>query len=92
MVPSATSSLKRRPALCRSPAPSQQMRAGRPWKWTFWLASEIQRPRRSSSGNSSRIASSVAAISDSWPESAAYRKGPLPSQKSGLMYAGTNPG
>ena len=32
--PLATSSLKRRPARWRSPWPSQQMRAGSPWKWT----------------------------------------------------------
>ena len=47
---------------------------------------------RSLSGNSSRIARSVAAMSAGSPDSAAQRNGPLPSQKSGRMYAGTNPG
>ena len=37
--PLRTMSLKRRPARWRSPAPSQQMRAGRPWKCTRSLAS-----------------------------------------------------
>ena len=47
---------------------------------------------RSLSGNSSRIALSVAAMSAGSPDSAAQRNGPLPSQNSGRMYAGTNPG
>ena len=85
MVPSLTSSLKRSPALWREPAPSQQMRAGRPWKWTLSLACWIQRARRSSSGKRSRIASSVAAMSPASPERAAHRNGPLPSQKSGYV-------
>jgi hypothetical protein len=90
--PLATISLKRRPARCRSPAPSQQMRAGRPWKCTRSCAMRIQRSRRRFSGNSSRIASSVRRMSSGSPESAAQRNGPFPSQKSGRMYAGTKPG
>ena len=31
-------------------------------------------------------------MSDGSPDSAAHRNGPLPSQNSGLMYAGTKPG
>ena len=68
------------------------MRAGSPWKCTFSPAFRIQRASGSLSGNSSRIARSVAAMSAGSPLSAAHRNGPLPSQNSGLMYAGTNPG
>ena len=38
------------------------------------------------------MTSSVTAISAGSPERAAQRKGPLPSQNNGLMYAGTKPG
>ena len=38
------------------------------------------------------MARSVAAMSAGSPDSAAHRNGPLPSQNSGRMYAGTNPG
>ena len=38
------------------------------------------------------MARSVAAMSAGSPDSAAQRNGPLPSQKSGRMYAGTKPG
>ena len=68
------------------------MRAGESLKMDLLAGLEIQRARRSSSGKSPRIAASVAAMSDSLAESAAHRKGPLPSQKSGLIYAGANPG
>ena len=85
MVPSATSSLKRSPALWREPAPSQQMRAGRPWKWTLSLACWIQRARRSSSGKkrsgSRRLSPRCRQdLPKGQPTGMA-----LPSQKSGLM-------
>ena len=44
------------------------------------------------SGNMLAITSSVTAISFGSPLNAAQRKGPLPSQKSGRIYAGTKPG
>ena len=90
--PLRTRSLKARPARSRSPYPSQQMRAGRPWNATFWRAIVIQRCSPSFSGNSDSTASSVAAMSAGSPDSAAHRNGPLPSQNSGRMYAGTKPG
>ncbi len=68
------------------------MRAGSPWKRTRSPAILIQRCSDSFSGNRSRIARSVLWMSDASPESAAQRNGPLPSQKSGRMYAGTKPG
>ena len=80
------------PARWRSPYPSQQMRAGSPWNCTRSPAMVIHFRSRSLSGNSSRIARSVAAMSAGSPESAAQRNGPLPSQNSGRMYAGTKPG
>ena len=45
-APLATRSLNARPARWRSPWPSQQMRAGRPWNWTFSAAIFIQRAQR----------------------------------------------
>ncbi len=90
--PEATISLKRRPARWRSPYPSQQIRAGSPWNSTRSAAMVIHLRSFSSSGKSSRMARSVAAMSAGSPESAAHRNGPLPSQKSGRMYAGTKPG
>ena len=90
--PEATISLNFRPARWRSPYPSQQIRAGRPWNCTRSPAMVIHFRSRSLSGNSSRIARSVAAMSAGSPDSAAQRNGPLPSQNSGRMYAGTKPG
>ena len=58
--PLATISLNRSPATSRSPWPSQQIRAGSPWKATFSCAARIQRCSRSLSGNSSSTARSVA--------------------------------
>ena len=52
----------------------------------------IHRLSDSLSGNRSRMARSVAAMSAGSPDSAAHRNGPLPSQNNGRMYAGTNPG
>ena len=52
----------------------------------------IHRPSAASAGNRSTTARSVAAMSEGLPESATQRKGPFPSQKSGRMYAGVNPG
>ena len=78
-------SLKRSPARLRSPYPSQQILAGRPWNWTRSPAIRIQRASCSFLGKSSRMARSVAAMSAGSPERAAQRNGPLPSQKSGLM-------
>ena len=90
--PDATISLKRSPALARSPYPSQQMRAGSPWNATRSSAISSHRCRRVSSGNSSDTARSVFAMSSGSPESAAHRNGPLPSQNNGRTNAGTNPG
>ena len=61
------------------------MRAGRPWKAIRSPAIWIQRARLSSSGNSSRIARSVAAMSSGSPDSATHLNGPRPSQNSGRM-------
>ncbi len=61
------------------------MRAGSPWKWTFSPASRIHLASGSLSGNSSRIARSVLAMSEAAPDSAAQRNGPLPSENSGRM-------
>ena len=88
----ATRSLMATPNFARSDCPSQQMRAGRPWNLIFTCASAIQRRRCSSSGKSSSARSSVRLMSFGSPESATHRNGPFPSQKSGLMYSGTNPG
>ena len=68
------------------------MRAGSPWKCTRSPAMVIHLRSRSLSGNSSRIARSVLRMSSGLPDSAAQRNGPLPSQNSGRMYAGTKPG
>ena len=38
--PERTSSLIASPARARSPSPSQQMRAGNPWKWTRCVRTE----------------------------------------------------
>ena len=69
------------------------MRAGSPWNATRSLRElepalrAARRPERAS-----RSASSVPSMSSGSPDSAAHRNGPLPSQKSGRMYAGTKPG
>ena len=68
------------------------MRAGKPWNATLSWAARIQRCRWSLSGNRSITAWSVAWMSLASPESATQRNGPLPSQNSGRMYAGTKPG
>ncbi len=68
------------------------MRAGRPCGATRSRASRIQRASAASSGKVSSTASSVARRSCGSPERQAQRNGPLPSQKSGRMYAGTKPG
>ena len=90
--PFATISLKRSPALARSPRPSQQMRAGKPWKATRSCAMRIQRASDLSCGNNFNTASSVARMSAGSPESATQRNGPRPVQNCGRMYAGTKPG
>ena len=90
--PERTSSLNRSPARCRSPYPIQQMRAGRPWNAIRSCAPSSQRCSLTLSGNSSRIAASVAAMSSGLPDSAAQRNGPMPRQNSGRTYAGTKPG
>ena len=90
--PLATKSLSATPNRARSPCPSQQMRAGRPWKWIRSRANVIQRLRCSSCGNISSTSASVRAMSAGSPESAAQRNGPFPSQKSGRTYSGTKPG
>ena len=58
-LPLATISLNFKPALARSPYPSQQMREGNPWNGTFSRAIFSQRWRCASSGKSSMMASSV---------------------------------
>ena len=85
MRPEATMSLNRAPMRARSPRPSQQMRAGRPWNATRSDAMRIQRASGSLSGNSSSTARSVAPMSAGSPDRATHRNGPLPSQKSGRM-------
>ena len=84
-APDATISLNRTPALSRSPYPSQQIRAGRPWNSTFSDAARIHRCRCSLSGNSDSTALSVAWMSAGSPDSAAHRNGPFPSANSGRM-------
>src|SRR6266852_2863943 len=90
--PFATRSFSANPNLSRSPYPSQQIREGNPWNFTFFCAIVIHRFRCSFSGNISSTNRSVRAMSDASPESAAQRNGPFPSQNSGRIYAGTNPG
>ena len=90
--PVRTISLKARPRRWRWPRPTQQMRAGRPWKAMRSLAMSSQLCRCGSSGISSFTLASVRAMSSGSPESAAQRKGPMPRQKSGRMQAGTKPG
>ena len=90
--PVRTSSLNASPAFARSPYPSQQIRAGRPWNGTRDSAISIHRCSPASSGNSSSTARSVRRMSAGSPESAAHRNGPRPSQNWGRMNAGTNPG
>jgi len=81
--PVRTISLKASPARWRSPSPSQQMRAGRPWKAMRWPAMSSQRCRCASSGNSSFSFASVLRMSCGSPDSATQRKGPLPWQNNG---------
>ena len=57
--PFFTISLNARPALWRSPRPSQQMRAGRPWNAMRSRAMSSQRCMCLFSGNSSLILASV---------------------------------
>src|SRR2546422_486082 len=90
--PCFTRSLSAQPNAARSPCPSQQMRAGNPWKATRSPASRIQRARCSFSGNSSHTKRSVRRISFGSPLSATQRNGPLPSQNRGRMYSGAKPG
>ncbi len=90
--PLATISLNASPARWRSPSPSQQMRAGNPWNAMRSPARSSQRASDALSGKSSRTLRSVFAMSSGSPDSATQRNGPLPSQNSGRMYAGTKPG
>src|SRR6476660_240517 len=90
--PTFTSSLNASPAFSRSPCPNQHIRAGNPWKAIFSLANLNHRCNDWFCGNNLDITSSVTAISFGSPLNAAHRNGPLPSQKSGRMYAGTKPG
>src|SRR3989441_1280583 len=90
--PRFTRSFKAHPKRARSPWPSQQMRAGRPWNATRCCASVIQRRNGSLSGNSSSTRRSVRCSSRGSPDNATQRKGPFPSQNSGRMYSGTKPG
>src|SRR5450830_1670201 len=57
--PDLTISLNARPAMWRSPRPSQQMRAGRPWKAMRSRAMSSQRCTCACCGNSSLILASV---------------------------------
>ena len=90
--PFFTSSLIASPNCARSPYPSQQMRARQSLEPDALAASSIQRFSISFCGNSSSTRSSVVRMSAGSPESATQRNGPRPSQNSGRMYAGTNPG
>jgi hypothetical protein len=83
--PRRTSSLNASPARCRSPYPSQQMRAGNPWNATRSPAMRIHRARPLFSGNSSSTARSVRRMSSASPDSATQRNGPAPSQNRGRM-------
>ena len=82
----ATMSLNRSPAWSRSPYPSQQMRAGRPWKRTFSRGQPDPPGQRLVVGEQLEDGpvggGDVLAGS---PDSAAQRNGPLPSQNSGRM-------
>src|SRR6266487_5926563 len=90
--PVRTNSLNARPAFSLSPTPNQHIRAGNPWNAIFSFASFNQPCNDLFSGNMLAITSSVSAISFGSPLNVAQRKGPLPSQKSGRIYAGTKPG
>src|SRR5512146_1107580 len=90
--PRATRSFSATPKRARSPCPSQQIRAGSPWNATRSCAIRIQRPRCWLSGNNSSTRRSVRRRSAGSPDSATQRNGPFPSQNSGRMYSGTNPG
>ena len=70
------------------------MRAGRPWNATRSRASRIQRAQRRRPRETSRERRAVGRGRGprGSPERTAQRNGPLPSQKSGRMYSGTNPG
>ncbi len=83
--PRATISLKASPSLWRSPKPTQQMRAGSPWKAIRSPAMSSQFARCASCGISSFTLASVFRMSSGSPESAAQRKGPIPRQNSGRM-------
>ena len=69
------------------------MRAGSPCDFTRSRASVIQRRERLVLGERAQhgVVGDARGRSGS-PESTAQRNGPLPSQKSGRMYAGTKPG
>ena len=90
--PRCTRSFNASPNRARSPIPNQQIRAGSPWNCTRCCASVIQRRKCSFSGNSSSTSRSVRCRSLASPDSATQRNGPRPSQNSGRMYSGTNPG
>ena len=81
--PRRTRSLNSTPARSRSPSPSQQMRAGRPWNRTRAGASSSHRCNNGSSGKAAATAASVTAMSAGSPDNATHRNGPLPSQNSG---------
>jgi len=70
--------------------PASKYAQGNPGKQFFpWRVSTIGAAIYFS-GNNCEITASVAAISFGSPLNAAQRKGPLPSQNNGLIYAGTN--
>ena len=72
--PDFTISLNANPKRWRSPRPTQQMRAGRPWKAMRCLAISSQLCRCLSCGMSSLTFASVLAMSSGSPESATQRK------------------
>ena len=90
--PEATSSLTRSPAGARRRSRASRSAPGAPGTGPSRAARRSQRWSPSSSGKSSVSARSMRAMSAGSPDSAAPRNGPLPSQKSGRMKAGTKPG
>ena len=81
--PSATASLTARARAERSPYPSQQDRAGRPWAGMWRRARSIHRAISGRSGNIVAARSSATARSLSSPERIIHRKGPMPRLNSG---------
>ena len=69
----------------RSPSPTQQMRAGKPWNLIRSLRHVQPAMEVRVGGEHLLHVASVAGMSSGLPESAAQRKGPTPRQKSGRI-------